>query len=287
MGNECCCSEDKSGSPTLESETVGQHIIKTEPVVPVDVSYWSQSESLPSGSAATRIDPHDGHVYTFPKLFRKYNGTYSEAEINYYWQYECWPIDNYENFDDCTLTCEFVIRLEKSVASELLGIGVRKATLPNELLIKKPGSEALQQWHHMNPANIVRDGDAIIAVNGKSGDADFLVAELQASNIVDIEITLRRHTIIAVDVTLSGPLGLHLNPDTLAVNRISHGALSSRNQTCKPSLEILEGDRLIRVNELHALNGEDLSTEVSKLNKPHHDLLNPSVHLVFSRPSIE
>merc|ERR1711904_203872 len=98
--------------------------------------------------------------------------------------------------------------------------GLRKASRENELFIKKPRGEALQQWHQMNPHRIVREGDEIIAVNGKSGDADFLAAALRVGNRLDIEITLRRPKVIAVDVALSGPLGLHLDPDTLAVKQI-------------------------------------------------------------------
>merc|ERR1712048_858410 len=93
-----------------------------------------------------------------------------------------------------------------------------------------------------------RDGDEIVAVNGKSGDATCLITELTAGNRLDMEITLRRQTIISVDLTLSGPLGMHLEPHTLQVTQISYGVLSSRNQSCKPSEEIVEGDTLVEVD---------------------------------------
>jgi len=278
MGNECCCSEDKAGF-TVESDTNYPNPVKEQPS---DVNYWTMTEEHASRSATTRIDPYDGHVYTFATLAQKYTGTYSEAEINAYWENECWPVYDNDHPDELSSTCEFTIKLKKQVASEMLGIGLRKTSVHHQVVVKKPRGEALRQWHQLNPSRIVRDGDEIIAVNGKYGDPDCLINELTAGNQVDIEITLRRQTTVTVDLTLSGPLGLHLEPDTLAVKQISYGVLSARNQTCKPSEEILEGDILVEVNGMQA-QWYDLLGEMANLNPDE----SQHVHLVFTRPGIE
>merc|ERR1712232_120806 len=103
----------------------------------------------------------------------------------------------------------------------------------------------------------LRVGDAIMSVEGVTGDAKKMLAEMQHK--ADFEVTVLRVSEFRVSLRKGAGLGLVMKKDDYSIRKMEKGEVDTWNLSCAPERTIRAGDRIVEVNgvkgtptEMHA-----------------------------------
>lgn len=144
---------------------------------------------------------------------------------------------------------DWTITLEKPGApGGILGLNVCHLN-PKFLSITRVQGGAIGIWNSANPGKEVRTGDAIIEVNGIATDAAAMIKEMSTNPA--LRVTVRRVEEFGFAVDTSSSMGVRLQEETLAVTRVSPGgSFDDWNRSCGPGTQVMEGDVLIKADNV-------------------------------------
>lgn len=173
-----------------------------------------------------------------------------------------------------------LVQLQKPKVSAGLGLQLDLTAEAVPLIVDVvPGGPVDRYNAAALPAKQIRQGDYLIGVNGVRGDSKKMVAEIQSSARVQLEVW-RPHVLSVTIQRRSGHevLGLELDyvatGNSLVITGISNGAVLRWNRGC-PDLALRIGDRILSVSG--ASDDPALLMCLLKANNP--------ATMVLSRPS--
>lgn len=178
--------------------------------------------------------------------------------------------------------CTWTAILTKSAPDARLGLTLTKDLTGDQLFIRDIdvcGAPA-EDWNKSNPDKKIMPGDMISAVNGKTGNADLLLEEIQGTATLAFELS--RETTIRIVRQKQGALGLKLNPhsDMLEVVEVMSGMIREYNKVSKPSREVFPMDRIIEVNGIRG-ESEALLKGILGISD------GQEMQIVISRPGVK
>jgi len=157
--------------------------------------------------------------------------------------------------------------LEKAACGKL---GMEITPLENVLKVERIQLDgAVVDYNSTHPSQAIRPGDYITTVNGVSGSAIKMLAELRKElRRGGLRVALARSRTFRAAVTKAGPLGATFGvfKQVLVVQEIKEGPLQEWNRR-HPSCLIEVGDQILEVN-----GTKGVSTEISEAMKQDGEL---------------
>lgn len=158
----------------------------------------------------------------------------------------------------------FVATLKKTGRTTELGLDV---TLRGDvILVDRVTSGVVAEWNRLHPQKALQAGDAIVSVNGLSGDSSSMMEVIRTQITLKVTVARggvgqaeeksRRPAVRAADfrvVVRKGPGNTNLGIDykmrgeTIEVTRITGGLIGTWNRA-NPKHDVLQGDLIVAVN---------------------------------------
>lgn len=154
-----------------------------------------------------------------------------------------------------------------TVSKDATASGFEWEVFKGMLLVSKLGPMVVWNAAQAHSLEKVREGDRILSVNGASGDAATLLAEIRKNRELRLDV---RHTksIVVRFKRNSRPLGAHLvagqtKTGLLKIQGIAGRGVFADWNEANPSEEVSDGDRVQRVNGVSG-NGREMLEELER-----------------------